>query len=134
MKSIKINNQLFYEAALVKAVLGVDEDYADDELTEVEGKIHIPDNTPDLDGIIKIYICQNSKQGEYTPNNIHKDLYGYYFSWVVKIDVNTNEITSNDTQSIKLIKNYFDSDILVNYDDDVMPEDWVCLEEITKDL
>jgi len=131
INNVFIDDVLFDEGDYVIAKLI--EDY-NDEPIEVEGRIHI--HKMNEDSSIDIYICQNLCNGMEIPTESFdkNQNYGYKFSWNVKIE--NGKIKATDTEEIKLDERYKKH---ITYDDfqdldDIMPEDWVCTEEIPKDL
>lgn len=105
---------------------------------EVIGKISILDTDffPSRE-TKRIYVCQNECDGT-TDSGL--EYFGYNYSWVVNLDQDGN-ITS-DTRYIKKVveeetvcrpckdvNNFFifEEDII---DDDIMPDDWVCEEDL----
>jgi hypothetical protein len=131
INNVFIDDVLFNEGDYVIAKLIED---SDDESIEVEGRIHI--HKMNEDDSIEIYICQNLCNGMEIPTESFdkNQNYGYKFSWNVKIE--NGKIKAYDTEEIKLDERY-KKHIIYHYFqdlDDIMPEDWVCTEEIPKDL
>lgn len=120
------------------------EEYDLDE--EVIGKISIldaddakPANKTYVQTSKTFYVCQNEYDGSHPA---YLDRFEYKYSWHVTVDNNGN-ITSVDTKYIKKlvveeetlcrpckdVHNFFifEDDII---DDDVMPDDWFCEEDL----
>jgi len=131
INNVFIDDVLFDEGDYVIAKL-IEGD--SDEPIEVYGRIHI--HKMNEDDSIEIYICQDLCNGMEIPTeSFDKNLnYGYKFSWNVKIE--NGKIKAFDTEEIILDERHKKH---ITYDDfqdldDIMPEDWVCTEEIPKDL
>jgi len=113
------------------------EEYDLDE--EVIGKISIQDE--DLKDLRTwhFHVCQDEYNGA-QPNDLH--LFEYKYSWHINVD-NDGNVSSIDTRYIKKLEveeetlcrpckdvnNFFifEDDII---DDDVMPDDWFCEEDL----
>ena len=112
------------------------EEYDLDE--EVIGRISMLDADDKKPAKI-FYVCQDEYDGSY-PDDL--DRFGYKYSWHVVVNEN-GSITSGDTKYIKKlvveeetlcrpckdVDNFFifEDDII---DDDVMPDDWFCEEDL----
>lgn len=135
VKFIIVNDEIIYQGDYVVAT--VSESFEDDEgneidhTTDVIGRIHMSDK--ESDNGLTAHVCQHMFDGESIGNK-----YGYPFSWHLRINPTTGEITTGDTSALRKAKyeeviehikesnHYLREGELpaVSEDDDPMPVDW----------
>lgn len=122
MKHVTIKDVTFYHGQSVIAGLPNSDDDSDEEIIIEDCKISINDDQIGKKDQIEFFICQNQKDGSNA-----NDKLGYDFSWHVK--VKDGEIVSSDTNWIKEANSE-----AFNFDNDIMPNDWVMDETIPDNL